>query len=187
VKETSFFFPIEEVREKMHYATTLILPKEINPNEDIEKIISDILQPYNLDIEVPEYETTCLCSVLRVEGSPAPDCSICKGTGKAKTTINPKGKWDWWVIGGRWHGLWSGKNIEKVEVLLSDLEKADLLSNLPESVTFYYVTPYDEWIGRWEEDKYKVIPKDETQWGKEVKELLTRYKDHIAVLIDIHS
>lgn len=33
---------------------------------------------------------------------PNPDCDTCKGTGMATTTYNPKSKWDWWVIGGRW-------------------------------------------------------------------------------------
>jgi hypothetical protein len=33
---------------------------------------------------------------------PKPDCEECKGTGKSTTTYNPKSKWDWWVIGGRW-------------------------------------------------------------------------------------
>lgn len=33
---------------------------------------------------------------------PNPECSECQGTGKSETTYNPKSKWDWWVIGGRW-------------------------------------------------------------------------------------
>ncbi len=33
------------------------------------------------------------------------DGSGCGGTGKYMTTYNPKSKWDWWVIGGRWQGM----------------------------------------------------------------------------------
>lgn len=33
-----------------------------------------------------------------------PDCEDCHGTGKAKTTYNPKSRWDWWTVGGRWSG-----------------------------------------------------------------------------------
>lgn len=32
------------------------------------------------------------------------DCEDCNGTGVATTTYNPKSKWDWWQIGGRWTG-----------------------------------------------------------------------------------
>lgn len=36
---------------------------------------------------------------------PDPECDECKGTGTHESTYNPKSKWDWWVIGGRWSGL----------------------------------------------------------------------------------
>ena len=32
------------------------------------------------------------------------DGSGCGGTGKVTSTYNPKSKWDWWRIGGRWDG-----------------------------------------------------------------------------------
>jgi len=32
------------------------------------------------------------------------DGSGCGGTGKYLSTYNPKSKWDWWQIGGRWQG-----------------------------------------------------------------------------------
>lgn len=41
--------------------------------------------------------------------SPAPDCEDCKGTGTRMTTYNPKSKWDWWTIGGRWNGYFDAK------------------------------------------------------------------------------
>ena len=36
-------------------------------------------------------------------------CSDCHGTGKRMTTYNPKSKWDWWVVGGRWNGAVKGE------------------------------------------------------------------------------
>lgn len=38
-------------------------------------------------------------------GKPEPDCETCEGTGRHRTTENPEGFWDWWVIGGRWTGV----------------------------------------------------------------------------------
>lgn len=39
---------------------------------------------------------------------PEPDCDTCNGSGQYKTTMNPRGYWDWWQIGGRWTG-WLSK------------------------------------------------------------------------------
>lgn len=36
---------------------------------------------------------------------PDPECEECKGSGIDTTTYNPKSKWDWWQIGGRWSGF----------------------------------------------------------------------------------
>lgn len=35
---------------------------------------------------------------------PDPACETCKGTGKTKSTYNPKSRWDWFQVGGRWQG-----------------------------------------------------------------------------------
>ena len=36
---------------------------------------------------------------------PNPKCEQCNGSGRRQTTYNPKSKWDWWQIGGRWTGM----------------------------------------------------------------------------------
>lgn len=36
--------------------------------------------------------------------TPDSECETCSGTGKYSTTYNPRSKWDWWTIGGRWTG-----------------------------------------------------------------------------------
>lgn len=33
-----------------------------------------------------------------------PGCDTCSGTGSYESTRNPKAKWDWYVVGGRWAG-----------------------------------------------------------------------------------
>lgn len=40
---------------------------------------------------------------------PEADCEDCKGTGTRLTTYNPKSKWDWWTIGGRWNGYFDSR------------------------------------------------------------------------------
>ena len=51
---------------------------------------------------------------------PAPKCEECKGKGVSKSTYNPKSKWDWWVIGGRFTGGFTpeyepGKDPQNIE------------------------------------------------------------------------
>lgn len=36
---------------------------------------------------------------------PRADCEECHGTGIYKSTYNPKSKWDWYQVGGRWSGF----------------------------------------------------------------------------------
>lgn len=39
------------------------------------------------------------------KGEPNPECIECDGTGRKMSIYNPKSKWDWYQIGGRWTGL----------------------------------------------------------------------------------
>ena len=34
-----------------------------------------------------------------------PECESCEGAGIKSTTRNPNGHWDWFSVGGRWHGV----------------------------------------------------------------------------------
>lgn len=43
---------------------------------------------------------------------PASRCESCKGRGRVSTTYNPKSKWDWWTIAGRWTGMFSGPDFD---------------------------------------------------------------------------
>ncbi|TAL29054.1 MAG: hypothetical protein EPN98_21670 [Phenylobacterium sp.] len=43
-------------------------------------------------------------------GKPDPECTDCSGGGTNKTTSNPRAKWDWFTIGGRWTGMLSGRD-----------------------------------------------------------------------------
>jgi hypothetical protein len=65
---------------------------------------------------------------------PDPICSDCNGTGISSTTYNPNSKWDWYEIGGRWHGNFFLKpnikreNIGKPSWGLSAIEIAEVIA-----------------------------------------------------------
>lgn len=47
--------------------------------------------------------------VLEKDQKPDPVCRECYGTGSRSTTYNPKSKWDWYTVGGRWLGFFKLK------------------------------------------------------------------------------
>jgi len=59
--------------------------------------------------EIADHETKAHPLYMK----PNPNCEECHGAGKVKTTYNPKSKWDWWAIGGRWTGYISGYDPSK--------------------------------------------------------------------------
>lgn len=54
---------------------------------------------------------------------PKPDCEDCHGGGLVKSTYNPRSKWDWWKLGGRWTGALDGYEPWKDPL---NLERCDL-------------------------------------------------------------
>lgn len=49
------------------------------------------------------------------QGKPRADCDECNGTGHYTTTHNQRGYWDYWLIGGRWHGVFQQERISEEE------------------------------------------------------------------------
>lgn len=79
------------------------------------------LAAYDETIEVPPYPQPCWC-----KGSNA-TCDECHGTGTYMSTYNPKSKWDWYEVGGRWSG-WlvnrSGAQLNSLQMQEWDQERA---------------------------------------------------------------
>ena len=125
----------------MHYFLGVIVDEE---NPCIEYIES-LMGPYDENLEIDEYEIECDCigEVARchanivagkysnkrnsfieiwykefnshwLKDEPTKSCS-CEGTGIAKSTDNSDGRWDWFVVGGRWNGLINGEPQEDKE------------------------------------------------------------------------
>jgi hypothetical protein len=62
----------------MHYSLLVLLPKQPDDAEHLHKMLHELLAPFWEELRIEEDE----------EGYP----------------YNPQGKWDWWVLGGRWRG-----------------------------------------------------------------------------------
>jgi len=166
------------------------LPKE----EQTDKKWSEILEPWD------KVRDECL-DIHPLKDKPSPDCRECKGTGRYMTTYNPKSKWDWWVIGGRFDGtirnlepLRDGerfnfgdkfrtveRNIIKTEEFLKQLK----IKGTP----FALVTSSGEWFecGQMGMLGASLNKKDESDWFQEVVKLLkSEPKGSMLVSVDCH-
>jgi hypothetical protein len=119
---------------------------------------------------------------------PQPDCPMCKGSGWYIQEIDENACWDWWVIGGRWDGLLAGKKdipLEEAHRIENNVTPFPLLQDdiLPNSI----VTP----DGEWKDDRFlNVLGHRETEkelWRKLIDYMKARYRDTVAVAVDLHD
>lgn len=133
---------------------------------------------------------------------PSEKCADCEGTGVYVCADNPHGKWDWYEIGGRWDGWIHGPESEHAahthHRLNPDAPRDDLRNNtrlvrdipIAEShyVPFALLTPDGEWhqagiMHTWAIVTDAISP---GVWHGQVKAILTRYPEHLAVAVDCH-
>ncbi|MBI4397287.1 MAG: hypothetical protein HY548_09340 [Elusimicrobia bacterium] len=106
-------------------------------------------------------------------------------------THNPKSKWDYWAVGGRWNGAITGKRrgdgrggFNFGDQFRRLGENMVPVRDLPENfLCFAVVTPEGEWIDRgraWPEDK------DLDGWKAELKRIFECHSDCVAVGVDCH-
>jgi hypothetical protein len=136
----------------------------------------------------------------RKEVQPRSDCEYCSGTGIYHVTYNPKSKWDWYSLGGRWNGVIRSTPRDDEED--GGFNFRDEFRQLPENVTtveefltspdgripYALVTPDGEWhqkgeMGWWGMDHCRV---DGEQWEEAVKAMMENNKDCYVVGLDCH-
>lgn len=107
----------------------------------------------------------------REEGMVAEDGSIL-------STRNPKSKWDWYQVGGRWRGGIPGDEVKMSEV---DIDTID--------TPYAFVTTDGEWVERGEMGWFGISSNEmnEDEWDAKFREYLkTLDKDIILTLVDCH-
>lgn len=131
---------------------------------------------------------------------PAPDCENCLGTGTYKSTYNPKSKWDWYTIGGRWAGDLAGHELTEAEYdnkkahafwKCSDKNTAivqSLLDKTPLYIFFALLTPDGEWFEQGDMGWFGIVSdeKKPDDWEKISRAVYTKYATYQIVLVDIH-
>jgi len=131
-------------------------------------------------------------------GKPDPKCKECKGTGKHKSTYNPKSKWDWYVVGGRWDGVIQGEarksndngfnfgdehhqvghNIRPVKTFPEPMPDKD--------IPFAIVTPDGEWHEKGKMGWFANVSDEDDDWKSRARTILANHKSCVAVGVDCH-
>lgn len=98
--------------------------------------------------------------------------------GSILSTCNPKSKWDWYQIGGRWSNSIPGDEVKMSEIPIEKIE-----------TPYAFITPDGEWVERGEMGWFGIgsneIDKDE--WDAKFREYLkTLDKDIILTQVDCH-
>ncbi len=118
--------------------------------------------------------------------------------GEVYSTYNPKSKWDWYSLGGRWSGMIKlkdgangeigrGSLVMANEAGIDQAKKGDI-ANFDELKTFAILKD-GEWFERGEMGWWGAIhdEKDETKWDSEFKKLVESISDDTLISIyDCH-
>jgi len=106
--------------------------------------------------------------------------------GRPVSTRNPKSRWDWYVVGGRWDGWLLDRKTSGRRIVDNVVPVSQVLAN--EKFPFVLITPDGQWhergkMGWW---AMSTNEKDEAIWHEELRQLLQQYSDHQLVLVDAH-
>lgn len=103
--------------------------------------------------------------------------------GDLLSTYNPKSKWDWYTVGGRWKcslPVFSGEYVDKAYAIDVDWDKV-----LP----FAFVTPDGEWHEKGEMGWFSCVghEKSEDDWKHEFTEFIKTLRSDVKVkVVDCH-
>jgi hypothetical protein len=105
--------------------------------------------------------------------------------GNRISTYNPKSKWDWWQIGGRWSGMLNQADREVKSWTGSDyLRKRDLHEPV---TTFAFLDLDGEWHERGNMGWFGMVSDEKDDWEDTYANLLDKVPDDAwLVVVDVH-
>jgi len=135
--------------------------------------------------------------LARLPKTPQADCDYCHGSGTYTSTYNPKSKWDWWQIGGRWDGVLAGTPAENEDGLNFGPNPERLGNNLVrvedltrERMPFAFVLPDGTWLQQGEMGGWGIVHREDISpemWEtKTLDALKARYGGLRVVAVDCH-
>ncbi len=172
----------------MSHSHAIVIVEADTP--DIVERVRAILAPYDENNQTLYVPTVYVCCETE------PHCPSCAPYGGHEATA-PNGRWDFWIIGGRWRGALYDRQITDEYVnrhgshllYVHDLTTSVRAINDRDGPAWPKVhdliEPDGTWHTRetWDGEHWTDTP----NWNGEVAEVLSAYPDHLAVSVDYHS
>jgi hypothetical protein len=126
---------------------------------------------------------------LRENAKPDPECDECHGTGTYASTYNPLSKWDWYSRGGRWHGDFEERGIPTISANVAFAKDLHAANYVP----FAILSPresedqeHDNWSEKGKMGWWAMVADEKSDWPEIAANILSKYGNHYAVLMDLH-
>lgn len=104
--------------------------------------------------------------------------------GRPISTSNPCGKWDWYVIGGRWDG-WIHDRETDGESLADNMASTEHTLKL-DKTTHAIITPDGVWHERGRMGWWAMLLTEAEDWDDRVRSILSQFPGHQVVIVDAH-
>ncbi|KGL44101.1 hypothetical protein [Listeria newyorkensis] len=104
-----------------------------------------------------------------------------KDDGSVFSNYNPKSKWDWYQIGGRWKNMLILKNGGVADT--AKIENIDLSKT---NKTFALLTPEGEWYERGKMGWWATVTDKNNNYSEEYTKLLLENQDCFITIVDCH-
>ena len=190
----------------MHVFTMVLVPAD---TQDIKAAVDALLERFNYERRVEPYkvrvegqklqamaefyglpETDLPAFISRLKGyyGGVEEGGLDEGGLFYISTGNPQGRWDYWVIGGRWDGVIQGKSCTVSVGPGEDELQYNIcpVNELPDDLGAACVITPD---GQLYEEEGWGNPTDESigHWRKTLREVLDQYSDCLVVGVDCHQ
>jgi hypothetical protein len=193
-------------RERLEWGNKPLTPSE---NKELDQLVSETDRLWKEHLAPREAVVDlALKNALKNPKSLADkSCDECKGTGKSTSTYNPKSKWDWYRIGGRWDGVIRNRPAESDERGGNHGAKHEQIQNNMIPLSEVGQTRGNQWIaeitdswipfailgpdGSWHEKGkmgwWACVSNEKEDWPSQARALFERYREgHYAVALDCH-
>ena len=168
---------IEDYRDHGYYAEYIKDPQKYKELHGDNKKHIDYLEN-EFPKELNWTDEQCYESEARWYGGDKIDAD-----GNLLSTYNPKSKWDWYSVGGRWSGgltMIDGTEVNACDVCMIDWLKTP--------VPFAFVTPDGEWHERGEMGWWATVTneKEQSGWEDEFRKAIADLVGAYVTLVDCH-
>lgn len=169
------FWDLKEIKELTNDGKIPYFELTEKQQDEFDEISKVIMMEEEKENFIKEY----IKSDINKIGGPDKECDDCKGTGKVMSTYNPKSKWDWFQVGGRWSGMF-GENKDKTT--------GKHIKGLGENAkTFAILTHDGRWIQKGEMGWFACVSDKNKNFNEIFLEEISKFEDDdICYLVDCH-